>query len=206
MNLVEINFSEKLSIFTKQLDGIDNTKLANDLYLNCEVSKIAQSTSSKNPIPGIQSDVILVSENICKIKSKILDNVKHFLNIADDFLLYQHDWVFISNSENKIADYHTHSDGYNSFLCKEPPEWTAVYYVEVPDNLSEGEGRLYFKDENDDEYSILPEESQLIVFKANISHKPGLNLKSIKNRIVYACNFSIIDRNKKYNKKEKTLI
>ena len=85
------------------------------------------------------------------------------------------------------------------------PHWSIVYYVEVPNNLIENDGRLFFKTKTK-EVSILPYQNQIIMFPADVLHKPGLNPNSTNKRVVYAVNISILDRNKKYKKLNKTLL
>ena len=60
----------------------------------------------------------------------------------------------------------------------------------MPDNLSNDDGVLYLKGDNK-EYSILPEEGDLIIMKADMPHAPTTALNSSKDRIVLAGNVGL---------------
>jgi hypothetical protein len=72
--------------------------------------------------------------------------------------------------------------------------------------LEGNDGFLFFKTKSGEEFAILPEEGQLIMFPSDVFHRPGLNKNSTKKRIVFGANIAILDRNKKYIKKQKSLI
>jgi hypothetical protein len=46
----------------------------------------------------------------------------------------------------------------------------------------------------------------MILFGADILHRAATNTKSTEDRMVFCTNFTFLDINKTYNKKEKTLI
>lgn len=196
-----IKFSEELSIYSTKIVGINNEELSKDLELNCDISNKVTGDN----IPGIQTSIITTSKNILNLEIKITEIIKKFLNLEDDYVLLKLYWTFISDSFNRLSTYHDHITGYNIEHSKEIPKWTFVYYASFPDTLENTDGRLFFKLKSGEEFSILPEEGQLLIFPADILHRPALNKKSIKKRIVFAGNFASIDRNKKYSKKEKTI-
>ena len=73
-------------------------------------------------------------------------------------------------------------------------------------NLNGKEGHLIFKDETGEEFSILPEVGDLLIFDANLLHRAETNINSTTERIVFCCNFHFLDINKKYLKNQITLI
>jgi hypothetical protein len=76
----------------------------------------------------------------------------------------------------------------------------------MPDNLEGTDGHISFKMKNGEEVSFLPVENQILMFTADILHKPELNKKSTNKRVVYAGNLAILDKNKKYLKNTNTLL
>lgn len=68
------------------------------------------------------------------------------------------------------------------------PTYTFVYYVQMPDNLSNLDGVLLIEGENKKIYNILPEEDDLIIFDARLPHTPKAAFNSTKDRIVLAGN------------------
>lgn len=71
------------------------------------------------------------------------------------------------------------------------PEYTFVYYLQMPDNLSNNEGKLIVADDNDNRYYYMPEEGDLIIMSGYLMHSPEKSIKSTKDRIVIAGNFGI---------------
>jgi hypothetical protein len=202
--LKEIQFSKDLSIYTTYIGGVDNNQLSIDLEKNCETAFLPSEGQRSGP--GIQCKVMVVTKNINNLEIKILEILRDFLKLDDDYIFYKEDWIYISDNSNKGTSYHTHNTGGNLKYSRQHPQWTFVYYVSMPNNLLDDDGTLYFKDKNNNEFSILPKVGQLILFGTDVQHRPALNRTSTKKRIVYASNIGIIDRNKNYIKKEKTLL
>ena len=199
----ELKLSKDFTIFTSTITNIDNSLLVKDLEYNCDISK---KTVNHEESPGIQSKIVIVSKNIEDIRNEILKKVISHFKLKKNYLISYEDWVYISENTNRQSNYHNHLGGGNNKLIKEPPQWSIVYYAEMPNNLQGNDGFLYFLTNNGDEVSVLPKESQLIMFPSNVQHKPQLNKNSTNKRIVYATNITILDRSKKYVKKTKTLL
>jgi hypothetical protein len=72
----------------------------------------------------------------------------------------------------------------NSFC----PEYTFVYYAQMPDNLTDLEGTLIVEGKNKKRYYYLPEEGEIVIMKSNLEHSPNHSPNSTKNRIVIAGN------------------
>lgn len=198
----EIKFNNELSIYQTSLNDIDNKSLAIDLELNCNI--LNAPPSNKNE-PGIQSNIHIISKNISEIRNRVTNEIIKFANLEDNAAFIYTDWVYISDNKNLISHYHNHNHGFNHIHTIEKPKWTLVYYVEMPNNLLETEGLLHFKSKNGEEFSILPQVGQLVLFNADILHRPGLNKHSTNRRIVYASNIAILYKNKEYIKREKSL-
>jgi hypothetical protein len=101
-------------------------------------------------------------------------------------------WVNVVKSKNPSQDilnkrYHSHTvinGNRNSFL----PDYTFVYYIQMPNNLVNDEGVLYLLGENNIEYTFLPKEGDLIVMKGNQLHGPNVSPNSNLDRYVLAGN------------------
>jgi hypothetical protein len=199
----ELKLTEDFKIFTSMITNVDNSMLAKDLEYNCDVSK--QTTNTENS-PGIQSRICITSKNITDIQNNILKMFITHFKLDENYLIHIDDWVFISDNKNNISKYHNHISEGNLTRIKELPQWTISYYVEIPNNLEGKDGHLSFKTKNDEEVSFLPAENQIIMFPADILHKPELNKKSTNKRVVYAANLTILDKNKKYEKNANTLL
>ena len=80
------------------------------------------------------------------------------------------------------------------------------FYVQMPTNLKEDDGKIFFKTEDNVEHKLLPNEGDLIFFSSDLPHRPQINPDSDKERIVLAGNYCILDYNKTYKKKIKTIM
>ena len=199
----EMKLDDDLIILTSTITNIDNSLLVKDLEYNCQISN---DTNTGNGKPGIQATINVVSKNILDLKSEIMKKVTSFLKLDNEFICTYDDWVYISDNENIKTEYHDHIGKSNLVKTKEIPQWTIVYYVEMPNNLVGTDGLLFFKTKNGKEISILPKTNQILMFGADVPHKPELNRSSTNKRIVYATNISILERNKQYTKLNKSML
>jgi hypothetical protein len=81
------------------------------------------------------------------------------------------------------------------------PDYTYVYYIQMPDVMEGEDGVLYFRGESDKEYYIKPEEGDLIIMLGSTPHAPNNAPKSNVDRIVMAGNVGF-----EFIKKEKSLL
>jgi signal recognition particle subunit SEC65 len=198
----ELKLTDDLTIFTSTISNIDNELLAEDLEYNCEVAK---DTYYGGGNPGKQATIVVTSKNIELLKNEILKKISSVLKLDANYICSYDAWVYISDNKNKISEYHSHITEGNLYFSEEIPHWSIIYYAEVPNNSLENDGKLFFKTKTK-EVSILPYQNQIIMFPADVLHKAGLNPNSTNKRVVYAVNISILDRNKKYKKLNKTLL
>ena len=77
------------------------------------------------------------------------------------------------------------------------PDYTFVYYVQIQNNLSDNEGHLMIKNKNDEIYSFLPNEGDLIIMKGDLPHSPVSAVNTTQDRLVIAGNIGF-----KYYKKK----
>lgn len=104
-------------------------------------------------------------------------------------------WVNVVRAKNPVQHnfmenmqkYHVHTE-INKTSGTFTPTYTYVYYVQMPNNLENEDGVLYFLDENEKEHYILPEEGDLIIMHGDLPHAPNHALKSTQDRIVFAGN------------------
>jgi len=118
-------------------------------------------------------------------------------------------WINIVRAKNPIQPtytnrrkfdnllYHKHTD-LNKNMGLFIPDYTYVYYIQMPDVMNGDDGVLYFKSKENKVYSIKPEEDDLIIMPADIPHVPNDAPDSKLDRMVLAGNigFKIIKQNK----------
>lgn len=82
---------------------------------------------------------------------------------------------------------HNHVD-LQKMLNSFHPTYTFVYYVQMPNNLSDVDGTLIVEGNSGVRYYHLPDESDLIIMDGYLPHSPNRSPNSTKNRIVIAGN------------------
>lgn len=151
--------------------------------------------------PGIQCDLKWSNNQyVSGIQSKLSDKVLEFHNSSfgnkgeETFGSF---WTFISYPENLDAKYHTH----HVFHPAEDhlvTTWTVTYYLQLPDNCKEDEGKLLFSHNADDSNALklFPKRDTLYIFSGGLKHKPNVAPNSTQARIVLAGNVYIPFLNK----------
>ena len=88
---------------------------------------------------------------------------------------------------NHVDKYHNHVD-INKKMDSFVPNYTYVYYIQMPDIMNGEDGVLYFRGENKKEYWIRPEEDDLIIMNGNMPHAPNSAPNATIDRVVMAGN------------------
>ena len=199
MKFKEIKISDRISFYITNLSTINNFELIKDLKFNMKINK-KTSIESHNE-PGIQSYIILKTKTIENLNDKIYKKIFNFLNynLKDINPYFSTEWVYVSTKNNSWSKFHTHTF---SDTLKTNLDWSFVYYVQMPDNLNEQEGKILFRTNEGVEVSYLPQVGDLILFPANLLHKPELNRNSDIERIVYAGGLAMLDYNIEYDSKK----
>lgn len=150
-------------------------------------------------------EVVQLSINACKeLYTQSNDNVFNRINTDS--------WINVVRSKNPVQiqfkhseikgvnKYHTHTE-INKAMKSFTPDYTYVYYIQMPDVMENEEGVLYFKSKNKKEYYIRPEEDDLIILPADMPHAPNNAENSTIDRVVLAGNVGF-----EFIKKQKSLI
>jgi hypothetical protein len=191
-----INFKHH-KIYKIKIDGIDNSKLLKEIDVD---RKYLVGDLAFNPIgsmiPGIQFGInTSYGEIISDVKIKCYNIVKDLYTSITNRKVnsgYQNCWVYISSPENPVSVYHQHAVFFQEFP-KLTSSFTWVYYIDMPDNCVGNEGKLIFKNqENDNEETdvcmIMPEAGYLYIFGGTLWHRPEINPNSTNDRVVIASN------------------
>jgi len=209
----EIKLGKYITIYKINCKDIDNEQLSKELWYSTQLFKMTKYPSKVEPInhrypvliePGIQSEMLVSSKNVNLVRSKIIELM--FSIFDKPFFYSTEEWIFISQNDNLYSGFHTHLNQASTKKSKENPQYTVTYYSKMPDELEGDDGCIIFKDVDGNEFPILPKEGDLIVFGADVLHRAATNTKSISERIVFCTNFTFLDIDKQYNKKEKTLM
>ena len=195
MNVIEL--SEAVKIYKTNIP-YNKEDLIKELFFNIDFNRF----ESAKDTAGRESQLIITSKNIEYIKSKAVNFITENLLRNKTVNYFQRNWVYVNDKNASYVIWHVHSDKVSKVIQN---YWTYTFYVQMPDNLKNNEGKISFKiDET--EYNILPEEGDLLVFPASLLHKPELSPMSTKERIVMAGNFVELDLNKTLEKRKTSLV
>jgi len=158
------------------------------------IKKIYQNVSlfkheSKYETPGIQTNILLKCKEIDYILNYGAEKCKELFykdsNIEDiTYALYP--WIFISKNETTASHFHNHNMFAPEVQNSIKSNYTFIYYVQIPNNLKDNDGKLIIIDEEQQQIAILPEENELIILPAYVYHRPETSVNSNIDRIVIA--------------------
>jgi hypothetical protein len=205
--MIEINLNNEVIIYKSNLNLEPKFDKQTFIEKLITVDSLVKTTNQKNgaDAPGRQSslskiyipELIFIKDNICKLLSKTF-------KISNDFIIY--DWLYYSDNDNTYTGYHTHDllgpkKSNINHIDNLKTDYTFTYYVQMPNNLKDNQGKLFFKTKLGYESSILPEEGDIFIFPGDLQHKPEINPNSTKARIVVAGNVASFDNHIAKNKK-----
>lgn len=195
--MTEIKLDNYTSIYKTNIT-YNKDELIKELYYNIDFNPQVMLDGA-----GREATIVITAKNIEYIKSICVDYIKKLKYPNNIVNYYQKNWVYTNNRHNTHTNWHSHEIIHK--LPNVENEWTYVFYVQMPNNLSGNEGKLSFKI-GDSEYSILPDEGDIVIFPATLLHKPEMSPGSTQDRIVIGGNFKEIDISKSISKKQKTLV
>lgn len=206
-NIETITLSPTLSIWKSSLNTIDNC----DVITECEVV-------IKN-LPNIKTDAYpcymntdLVYKDFINLtpKNKLELIIKHGIGLCVQLhnkpftKIKTNAWINIVRSKNpvqrkfslkrngELLTFHKHTE-LNLLNGLFPPNYTFIFYIQMPNNLINDDGVLFLKDDENMIYSVLPKEGDLLIISGDTLHVPNYAFNSDKDRIVLAGNVSFVN-------------
>jgi hypothetical protein len=165
----------------------NNLNFIGDIIVRNSIDKVMQN--------GINSCKELYEEHVIPYNKINTDTWVNMVRSKDPVQ------IEYKNDELKGANiYHTHTE-INKQIKSFFPDYTYVYYIQMPDVMEGEDGVLYFKGQNGKEYWVRPEEDDLIIMPGDMPHVPNRAPKSTVDRIVIAGNVGF-----EFIKKEKSLL
>jgi len=205
MNIEKIKLSDSLTIYKSKYDW----KYSQD--------ELVEKTKQNHILIGNND----YTTSAFHIQSNAINHVKEYgrklvmklMNIESDNLdtwVEQH-WIYYSNNTTtqpkSALTFHSHPITLTTTTSTPIPNiktnWTYCFYLKVPTDLSGDEGKLMFRDFNNNEFGILPETGDIILFGPNDLHVPNFIPNSNEERIAICSNVSL---NVHTYKKETTLL
>jgi hypothetical protein len=197
----KIYFDDTTFIWKKKLNLIEYKSLllkeANDI-INSEHMNKNDGFGIINWVDSINSLEELTENNkVTEVSSIAVNECKKIYedsNIPFNKINIE-TWINRVRSKNPVQKeywgdvdkYHTHTD-ISKKLRVFYPNFTFVYYIQMPDIMNDDDGVLYFKSKKGKEYWVKPEEDELIIMQGDMPHSPNNAPNSTIDRIVLAGN------------------
>jgi len=199
MNIEKIQFSPTLSIWKSKKS------------FNNRIELVELSNNIMNSQPYVKMDGFTFYENyelndnewdLLSSKSPLHSVLDWCLHICVELYGKEYSTISIESWLNRVKTkdaaqkaydengnliFHNHKT-ITSQTNRPNPKYTFVYYIQMPDNLKGDDGVLYMKDKEDNLFSILPENDDLLIMEGDLEHVPNYAPESIKDRIVLAGN------------------
>jgi hypothetical protein len=159
-----------------------------EIDINCKLDEVVQF--------GIDMCKELYTQSNNDIFNRI--NTDSWVNVVRSKNPVQLEFTYEKNK--RVDKFHSHTEinkRFDLFI----PDYTYVYYIQMPDIMNEEDGVLYFRGENKKEYWIRPEEDDLIIMPGYMPHAPNNAPNATIDRVVLAGNVGF-----EFIKKEKSLI
>ncbi len=99
-------------------------------------------------------------------------------------------WIYTQTKDFSVNWMDNHKDLHRFNKSHITTQWVCVLYLQIPDDMKNGEGDLVFKTENADLYRFTPKEYDLLIFSGLLDHMTIPNENSSLDRISYVSNFS----------------
>ena len=193
---MKVNLSDTISYYLYEWDIKHIKEIVTTSY---EISHKVNDVADGHGIwEGSQSEEWIKEKRIGRIGDLILMGIDTCKEIYKEDYEYisSSAWINIINASkpkqrirnaNGSLIYHTHTKKAKDF--GEPkPDYTFIFYIQMPNNLKGDDGKLFMKDDQGNEIGILPEEGQLIILDGDTPHSPLDAKDSDIDRIVLAGN------------------
>lgn len=183
-------YKGKLNLFKKfnQSEFIKKIEFLQHLYPEFILKHTEKTPGKQYPI-----------YNSCDELDFIFSKIRHLK--IDDYKTTENciirSWVYMSDNKNTYAGFHDHLQlnlENSGIQLVYDTTFTFTYYLQMPDNLKNDDGYLYFKTDNILK-GFLPKEDEVWIFPPNLKHEAKNNPYSTKKRIVIASNVHCFDYN-----------
>lgn len=155
------------------INWVDNINSSGELNIKNKMDEITQIAINECKKIHEDNNVIFNKVNV----ETWVNRIRHKNPVQTEF------W-------KNVDRYHTHTD-INEKIKGFYPNFTFVYYIQMPDIMNGDDGVLYFKNKNGVEYWVKPEEDELIIMEGDIPHSPSHAPNSTIDRIVLAGNVGL---------------
>lgn len=187
MILNEITLNEDISIYQGEYDW----SFSKENFLR----RVEQNSLISNYTYDNTSFLIINCPEFEEIKRIGFETTKEISNLKNwDGSWASKTWIYKQDKVKKVEYYHKHiyttQLPYSNVEAPILNDWTFVFYLQIPDDLKDEEGMIFFKADDGEPYKYLPKEGDFIIFPGDLSHLVKSNNNSKIERISICGNIS----------------
>jgi hypothetical protein len=196
MQIEKLELNENISIYRLKYDwSISKNDILEKVIENCiPINKTPEGNTYDIVVKCKEfNEIIKIGNDICKSLTNLID---------DDYV--NDNFIYLQTNDTRhatIKKYHTHNyTFYNGKLLSN--DWTYCFYLQIPKHIKDNEGKLIFKDKDNNIVYYLPEDGDFIIFDANLQHdvEATKNAECDRITIVGTISFNINEKLKVSNK------
>jgi hypothetical protein len=207
-SISEIKLNKNITIYKSSFDWkYPKDILINKVKQNLSYIGLDDLTTSNFHIQS--KEINYVKEYCRNVAIKILGkDSSEVSSWAEQFWIYLSDrTTYVDEFEARAKLYHDHPITLTTVTSRPitsvKTDITYCFYLSVPTDLKNNEGKLMFKDEDGNEVGLIPQTGDIIFFSPKYLHKPNFIPSSNQKRIVICSNLTI---NLKENLDKESLI
>jgi len=196
MKIEKLDLNQNITLYKLKYDWL--------ISKNNILEKVIENCIPNNKTPlGNTYEIVVKCQEFNEIRKIGIDICKSLTVLIDsDYVDTSFIYLQTNNTKHStLKSYHTHSYTFDN----DRPilnDWTYCFYLQMPKNLKDNEGKIAFKDKNNNVVYYLPEEGDFLIFDANLQHAPEATNDAECDRItiVGTTSFNINEKIKSSNK------
>jgi len=165
MQIEKLNLNENISVYRLKYNWeISKSDILEKVIKNC-------IPDNKTPL-GNTYEIVVKCKEFNEIIKIGIDSCKSLTDLIDDSYV-NNNFIYLQTNETRhttIKEYHTHTHYTFANNKSVLNDWTYCFYLQVPKNLKDNEGKLSFKEKHNNIIYYLPEDCDFIIFDANLQH------------------------------------
>jgi len=195
LNQIEpYKLSEKYTIYKLKYNGIFSKEdFLKRVFQNKSLYAVEKTKRDNSLLIYIDCNEFQNLENF------VCDTISSYFNINTSYKA-KSSWIYTQNQDFNMNWMHTHEYLHSSNNTNLKTEYTFVFYIQIPNDIKNGEGDIVFKTEDNILHRFTPTEFDIFIFSGDLPHMAIPTQNSKTERIVYASNLSF-DFTKKVNTK-----
>jgi len=152
------------------------------------IKRVTQNASLRNTktYKSVESRVFISCKEFDSVDKRVVDVLGGTVDRVAKL-----SWVYTQKKDfNMIMHKHDYLY-YTTEKTSLKTEWTCVFYIQIPRNLTKGEGDITFMTEDRKLHTFSPKENDILIFPGTLYHMVTPIPNAEIDRVIYASNFNL---------------